>query len=94
MALQLGATREAFIAAGTLADKASAAAEELSGYDNRLAGIETRIAVLVAMVAGLYALLAPGVWMLVRIASKTGAVGAAYAKYPCPPHRASPANSR
>ena len=74
MALGLGATREAFIAAGTPADKASAAAEELAGYDNRLAGIETRIAVLMAMAAGLYALLAPGVWMLVRIASKTGAL--------------------
>ncbi len=68
MALQLGATREAFIAAGTPPDKAAAAVEELAGYDNRLAGIESRLAVLMVMVGGIYVLGAPAGWLLVRMA--------------------------
>lgn len=72
MALQLGATRDAFLAAGAPADKASAAAEELAGYDNRLSSIETRLAVLMVMVGGLYALLGPVLWLLIRISAKTG----------------------
>jgi hypothetical protein len=43
MALQLGATTAAFIAAGAPEDKASAAAEELAGYDNRLASIDAKL---------------------------------------------------
>jgi len=52
MALQLGATREAFLAAGAPADKAAAAAEELAGYDNRIAGIETRLAAVLTWMVG------------------------------------------
>jgi hypothetical protein len=40
MALQLGATRAAFLAAGVPTAQADAASEELAGYDNRLAGLE------------------------------------------------------
>jgi hypothetical protein len=43
VALQLGATRDAFLAAGVPPDKANAAAEELAGYDNRLAGMDARL---------------------------------------------------
>jgi hypothetical protein len=75
MALQLGATREAFLAANVPAEKANAAAEELAAYDNRLSSVETRLAVLMVMVAGLYAIGAPAIWLLIRIAVKTGAVG-------------------
>jgi hypothetical protein len=45
MALQLGATRDAFLAAGAPADKADKAAEELAGYENRLASVDTRLSV-------------------------------------------------
>jgi hypothetical protein len=74
MAMQLGAVRDAFLSAGAPADKANAASEELAGYDNRLAGLETRIAVLMVMVGGLYALLAPALWLLIRISAKTGGI--------------------
>jgi hypothetical protein len=50
MALQLGATRDAFLAAGVPADKADAASEELAGFDNRIAAIDSRLAVLTWMV--------------------------------------------
>lgn len=56
MALQLGATREAFLAAGVPTDKASAAAEELAGYETRLSGIDTRLTVLTWMVGANFAL--------------------------------------
>lgn len=46
VALQLGATRAAFIAASVPEDKARAATEELAGYDNRLASIDSRVSVL------------------------------------------------
>lgn len=75
MALQLGALRDALLDAGAKPDKADKAAEELAAYDNRLAGIETRIAVLMFMTGGLYALGAPAIWLLLRIAAKTGAMG-------------------
>ena len=51
MALQLGALREALIAAGAPAEKADKASEEVAGYENRVAGIETKLAVLTWMVA-------------------------------------------
>lgn len=58
MALQLGALRDALIAAGApldKADKADKAAEEGAVYENRIAGIETRLTVLTWMVALLLA---------------------------------------
>ena len=73
MALQLGALRDALDAAKVPPDKARAAAEEVAGYDLRLHGIETRLAVLMLMVGGLYALVAPAVWLLLRIGAKVGA---------------------
>ena len=75
MALQLGAVRDAFLDAGASPDKANAAAEELAGYDSRLATIDTKLAVLMVMVGGLYALAIPGGWLLLRMASKLGALG-------------------
>lgn len=49
MALQLGATRDAFLAAGVTAEQASKAAEELAAYENRLASVDTRLSVLTWM---------------------------------------------
>lgn len=43
MALQLGALRDAFLAAGAPVEKAEAAAEEVAGYENRLAGFDARM---------------------------------------------------
>ncbi len=43
MALQLGATREAFLAAGAPPDLASAAAEELAAFEGRQSGLENRL---------------------------------------------------
>jgi len=42
--LQLGATREAFLAAGAPADKAAAAAEELAAFEGQQSRIENRLA--------------------------------------------------
>jgi type VI protein secretion system component VasF len=72
MALQPGATREAFLAAGAPADKASAAAEELAGYDNRIAGVETRLAVLTWMVGANVALTLIVIGSLFALWSKPG----------------------
>jgi hypothetical protein len=46
MALQLGALRDALLAANVPSEKASAAAEEIAGYDNRLASMDARLPVL------------------------------------------------
>jgi hypothetical protein len=75
MALQLGALREALISANADPAKADKAAEELAGYENRLSTIETKVTVLMVMVGGLYALCAPGLWLLLRVAAKVGALG-------------------
>ena len=50
MALQLGALRDALIAAGAPADKADRAAEEVAAYENRLASIENKITALTGRV--------------------------------------------
>lgn len=75
MALQLGALREALIEGGTSPEKAAKAAEEVASYENRLAGLETKVSVLMVMVAGLYAIGAPALWLVLKIASKVGALG-------------------
>jgi glutathione S-transferase len=49
MALQMGALRDALIAAGTPVDKAAAAAEEAAAFQTRLAGLDARLAVLTWM---------------------------------------------
>lgn len=50
----------------------------MTGYENRLAAIETRLTLLTWMVGGLYAVLVvfgvPALWLLVRVASKVGAL--------------------
>jgi hypothetical protein len=45
------------------------------GKRNRLATIELQLAVLMFMVGGLYALGGPMLWLLIRLASKAGAIG-------------------
>ena len=74
MALQLGALRDALLAADVPPDKANAAAEERANYETRLASLETRMAALIVMVSGLYAVLTPLFWLVFRIAGKVGAV--------------------
>jgi hypothetical protein len=75
MALQLGALRDALISAGAPADKADKAAEEAASYENRIAGIETRLAVLTWMVGTNIAVSLGMLWLLIRVASKVGALG-------------------
>jgi hypothetical protein len=75
VALQLGALRDALVDAGASQASAVKAAEEVAGYDNRIAAIDTRLAVLMVMVGGLYVIGAPAVWLIVRVASKVGALG-------------------
>jgi hypothetical protein len=72
MALQLGALREALLDAGASPDKADKASEELAGYDSDLKLLKW-------MVGGVYAVLVlfgvPALWLLLRVASKVGALG-------------------
>ena len=79
MALQLGALREALIEAGASTEKANKAAEELAAYDAELASVRSDLRLLTWMVGGLYGVLAvfgaPALWLLLRIASKVGALG-------------------
>ena len=78
MALQLGALRDALLSAGSDPQKAADAAAEAAGYENRLGAIETRLVVLTWMVASSIALVAavgiPALWLLLRVASKVGAL--------------------
>lgn len=74
MALQLGALRDALLDAGAAHGLADKAAEELANYESRLSSIESRLLVLMWMAGGLYAIGAPVVWLLLRIAAKTGAL--------------------
>jgi len=55
MALQLGALRDALLAAGTPPEKASAAAEEVASYERDIAGIRSDVRLLTWMVGLLYA---------------------------------------
>ena len=56
MALQLGALRDALIAAGAPVEKAEKAAEEMAGYETRLAKIEADLLVLKWMIGANFAL--------------------------------------
>jgi hypothetical protein len=56
MALQLGATREAFLLANVPADKANAAAEELAAYNDQIANMRGDIKLVRWVVVGLYPL--------------------------------------
>jgi hypothetical protein len=75
MALQLGALREALLDAGASPEKAAKAAEELAGYENRLASLETKVAVLMWMVGFNLLMTISLFWLLLKIASKVGALG-------------------
>jgi hypothetical protein len=74
MALQLGALRDALLSAGAETAKADKAAEEVASYENRLAAVETRLAVLTWMVGTHIAITLGMLWVLVRVASKVGAL--------------------
>lgn len=62
-------------AQGVSEEKARKAAEAVAAFENRFARIETDLTLLKWMVGGLYALMLPAGWMLLRVASKTGALG-------------------
>jgi hypothetical protein len=62
MALQLGALRDALLAANIPPEKAAAAAEEVAGYENRL----TRLTTLVQVAIGILVIVLSsqaGLWM-------------------------------
>ena len=76
MALQLGALRDpSYLEAGASPEKANKAAEELAAYDAELASVRSDLRLLTWMVGGLYVLGAPALWLLLRVASKVGALG-------------------
>lgn len=75
MALMLSKTYEALLAAGAPEEMARGAAEEIAAYEGRLAKIDTDLAILKWMIVGLYVVEAPSIWLLLRVASKVGALG-------------------
>lgn len=81
MAVQLGATRDAFLAANVPADKASATAEELANYE-RLAGVARKLAVLMAIVAANTTLICIGLGGTFAIWSKLADLSARIAHIP------------
>jgi len=62
MALQLGALRDALIAAGSTPDKANLAAEEVAAYENRLTQLTTLAQVMLAILVLLLGSQA-GLWL-------------------------------
>ena len=82
MSLMIAEVYDALISAGAPEDKARKAAETLAAYDDRLdrierrvAGVEYRLRLLQWQVGVLMVALAPGFWLLLRVASKVGALG-------------------
>jgi hypothetical protein len=75
MALQLGALREALLDAGASPEKANKAAEELAAYDAQLADVRSDLNLLKWMVGTNVAVTLGILWLLLRVASKTGALG-------------------
>ena len=75
MALQLGALRDALAEAGASDAKAQAAAEELAAYSHEFNDLRSSMRLLTWMVGGIYVLLTPALWLLLRIAAKTGTLG-------------------
>ncbi len=84
MALQLGATRDAFLEAGASTAAANRAAEELAAYENRLASLDGRISVLTWMVGANITLTILVLGSLFALWSKMGDVGSQVARLGMP----------
>ena len=63
------------LAAGVPEEKARGATEEIAAYEARFANIDTDPVILKWMIAGLYVLGAASMRLLLRVASKVGALG-------------------
>jgi hypothetical protein len=74
MALQLGATRDAFLAAGVPEAKAAAAAEELAGFETRSSSMEGKLIGIDGKLAGVDARLALLTWAVGIQAAATLAI--------------------
>jgi hypothetical protein len=70
---------DALLAAGAPEDKARRAAEAVAAHEERFTTIERRLAVLTWQIGVLTAVViavgGPALWLLVRVASKIGAIG-------------------
>ncbi len=66
---------EAFRSVGAPEDKAMQAAAALSRRDADVGELKRDLPLLRWMVGGLYALVLPGIWLLLRIGAKVGALG-------------------
>jgi hypothetical protein len=64
---------------GTSEEKARLAAQTLANYDDKFSSIERRLSVLTWQVGALVAVQilagAPAIWLLLKVASKVGAIG-------------------
>jgi hypothetical protein len=65
VALQLGALRDALLAANVSQEQANAAAEEVAGYENRLTRLTTLVRVAIGILVVVLASQA-GLWLLFR----------------------------
>jgi hypothetical protein len=65
---------DALVAAGASEEKARKAAEAVASYDATFSRIDAHMTVLKVMVGGLYAIIIPMGWLLIRVASKVGAL--------------------
>lgn len=81
MALQLGALRDALLAAGAPADKADKAAEEVAGYENRLGQIEGKLTVLIWAVGVNIAATVAVFGMLIPIVRQLGEIAALLSRH-------------
>lgn len=79
MTVMITEVYDAFLAAGAPVEKARAAASVLADYDQRLAAIERRLTLLTWQVGTLAVAMitvgVPSLWLLVRVATKVGALG-------------------
>ena len=81
MATMISEVYDALLDAGASEEKARRAAETLASYDNefhrinvRLDRIEGRIGLLQWQVGALFAIVAPTLWLVLRVAAKVGAL--------------------
>ena len=79
MTTMISEVYEAFREANVSDERARAAAEAIAAYEARFAAIERRLVVLAWQIGALTAVVAglggPSLWLLLRIATKVGAVG-------------------
>lgn len=79
MTTMIAEVYDALMEAGASEEKARKAASAMTGYDDRFARIESSLRLMQWQIGAVWAVMVvvgtPAIWLLLRIAAKTGALG-------------------